>query len=547
MPGDQTRDLPDHYYLDNFRFLLEFVSGRYRDLLTSGETVWCDDFFQLPDNAQRLYVRLIQRKGPLFRTDRLSYPEINSLDRAVGHLLDTGFADRAMEVGQREKLALLLKPELLALPEAAGLGTSRKKQELLAILGERPVSMPAIPIIRPLHRHRMQVFRLLFFGNPDQDLTEFVLHELGVTRYETCFLDSGVRPFQDRCEIDTWLALHALAQNIHEVIDSGSQDDLLALIDDLPERPPGNRTGRRHDTLVNRIARQCERLSLFEQALALYRRSCTPPSRERRVRILARLNRLEESRRLCQEMAEDPGSEPEQEFSARWLARHSGGAGRSGPAAEYSPPVTEVCLAAKPGVPVEILAGDWFRESGASAVYVENSLLPGIFGLAFWDIIFAPVRGAFFHPFQRGPADLFSPEFQQNRKSLIDARMAEITDGYTLEAIVLSHFRSKQDLANHFVDWSRLSEDLLKATLAGLPNQGLLSVFSRLLRDPARNRSGFPDLAVFHAGRCELVEVKGPGDRLQDNQRRWLHHFSRSGIDARVLRVRFDGGRAGAT
>ncbi|WP_444679438.1 VRR-NUC domain-containing protein [Halomonas sp. E19] len=33
------------------------------------------------------------------------------------------------------------------------------------------------------------------------------------------------------------------------------------------------------------------------------------------------------------------------------------------------------------------------------------------------------------------------------------------------------------------------------------------------------------------------MEVKGPGDRLQDNQRRWLAHFHAHGIPVAVCQV----------
>lgn len=38
------------------------------------------------------------------------------------------------------------------------------------------------------------------------------------------------------------------------------------------------------------------------------------------------------------------------------------------------------------------------------------------------------------------------------------------------------------------------------------------------------NRSGFPDLIQFWPAerRYNMIEVKGPGDRLQDNQLRWI-------------------------
>ena len=40
----------------------------------------------------------------------------------------------------------------------------------------------------------------------------------------------------------------------------------------------------------------------------------------------------------------------------------------------------------------------------------------GLFGLLFWEVIFAPNDGAFFHPYQSGPADLFDADFYPRRE-----------------------------------------------------------------------------------------------------------------------------------
>ncbi|MEX3824462.1 VRR-NUC domain-containing protein, partial [Paraburkholderia sp. BR14262] len=65
--------------------------------------------------------------------------------------------------------------------------------------------------------------------------------------------------------------------------------------------------------------------------------------------------------------------------------------------------------------------------------------------------------------------------------------------------------------------------------------------FERLLREPVANRSGLPDLVRFwpHERRYELIEVKGPGDRLQDNQRRWLAYCVQHCMPVSVLQVRW--------
>jgi hypothetical protein len=50
-----------------------------------------------------------------------------------------------------------------------------------------------------------------------------------------------------------------------------------------------------------------------------------------------------------------------------------------------------------------------------------------------------------------------------------------------------------------------------------------------------------PDLIRFWPAerRYELIEVKGPGDRLQDNQIRWLAYCAQHGMPVRVLDVRW--------
>ena len=65
----------------------------------------------------------------------------------------------------------------------------------------------------------------------------------------------------------------------------------------------------------------------------------------------------------------------------------------------------------------------------------------------------------------------------------------------------------------------------------------LIQVFGRILDDPKYHCSGFPDLLVWHGNQFELVEVKGPGDRLQDHQRRWQQFFLKIGLPAKVLHV----------
>jgi hypothetical protein len=72
-----------------------------------------------------------------------------------------------------------------------------------------------------------------------------------------------------------------------------------------------------------------------------------------------------------------------------------------------------------------------------------------------------------------------------------------------------------------------------------IPAAHLSSIFKRMLSDLERNSSGFPDLVQFYPNerRYRFIEVKGPGDRLQDHQRRWMKHFAEHEIPAAVCHV----------
>ena len=89
------------------------------------------------------------------------------------------------------------------------------------------------------------------------------------------------------------------------------------------------------------------------------------------------------------------------------------------------------------------------------------------------------------------------------------------------------------------MDWRRINVELVEAAARTIPATHLLAVWERILFDPLENRRGFPDLIALgsRAGDYCLIEVKGPGDALQDNQKRWLRYFQTQQIPAQVAWV----------
>jgi len=213
----------------------------------------------------------------------------------------------------------------------------------------------------------------------------------------------------------------------------------------------------------------------------------------------------------------------------------------------------ETLVLVRPDVPasVEYVVRDHLAQPEAPVHYVENTLINSLFGLLCWEPVFAAVPGAFFHPFQRGPADLHAPDFAARRADVFAACFAQLDSGAYCDTI-RRHYATKAGLQSPFVFWGVLTDELLEQALACLPADHLRLWFVRLLADIRGNRSGLPDLVRFWPDerRYELIEVKGPGDRLQDNQTRWLAYCVAHGMPVRVVDVEWADARvahAGAT
>src|ERR1700733_10623167 len=64
------------YYLLNFERALAWLAERYDDVFGADERSFLDEFGRLPQPSRALLVRMLMRKGTLFRASRLNYDEI---------------------------------------------------------------------------------------------------------------------------------------------------------------------------------------------------------------------------------------------------------------------------------------------------------------------------------------------------------------------------------------------------------------------------------------------------------------------------------------
>ncbi|WP_089726965.1 VRR-NUC domain-containing protein [Modicisalibacter muralis] len=537
------------YYLNNFHTVLDWIGARYRDLLSADERAFIDDFSALPQASRALLVRMIMRKGTLFRASKLNYAEIGPMPEAVLPLIDAGWVDAEPELSLEQLFALSTKAEIMTalMPAPAPSDRALKKADLLETL--KPMYDEArrfdawfadsgdgvyeLTLMAMCDR-----FRLMFFGNLRQDWTEFVLADLGIYRYERVEFSAASRAFQQRADIDAYLHLH----RCRERFEAG--EPLIELLDAVPAAFDDNPwLEARRAKLLFQLGQHCERSGELASALTLYADCTHPGARIRRLRVLERSGRFDAALALAREVERSPESDAETQHLQRILPRLHRKLGLPGLPRQQPAAVERIDLRlSRPTGPISVEGAvrKHLDEPHAPVHYVENALINSLFGLLCWEAIFAPLPGAFFHPFHSGPADLSRPDFYRRRAALFDACLARL-DTHDYQTVIRDIFMAKQGIQSPFVHWGIVDEDLLEQALACFPREHLKLWFARLLWDIKANRAGLPDLIQFCPEKktYRMIEVKGPGDRLQDNQLRWLDFCAEHGMPVTVCYVQW--------
>ncbi len=330
------------------------------------------------------------------------------------------------------------------------------------------------------------------------------------------------------------------------------KDELLLLCDALWPDVKLNRSSRKQELQARLLNQPLPTQPLRDwwpaAPFRLIRLSCMPLMDRMRLMFFGNLHQdwsefvlTELGHQAAQEELEQTAQPEARVRVQRILQRSAKKAGREAPLVRKTKlPLLELELLPSGNQRVEALVIQHLQAQGFKAWHVENQLFTGLFALLFWPALFAPVKGAFFHPFQSGPADLYHADFARKRQSLIDEGFRKLEDGRYREAI-LNTLKRKHGLRCNLVHWPSLDTELVTEALTCIPAEHLGAIFRHLLLDLRHHRRGLPDLICLNPEQehYQLIEVKGPNDRLQDHQRLWMEFFITQGITATLCRVRF--------
>lgn len=143
---------------------------------------------------------------------------------------------------------------------------------------------------------------------------------------------------------------------------------------------------------------------------------------------------------------------------------------------------------------------------------------------------------------QTAPLDLDTDFFYPTRRNLIESQLERINHGLAEEILIIS-WESHNGTACRGVNWDKHSLLDLRAVVSAISGSSLAALCRHLAQDYRHWSSGMPDLLLWrfldckHRAESKLVEVKGPNDRLSEQQRAWLLILMDCGFDVEVCKV----------
>ncbi|CBI39437.3 unnamed protein product, partial [Vitis vinifera] len=600
-------------YQRNFCFLIQEVLASNPHLFTDDEKIFLGSFTSLSDDCQRIFVRLYTRKGPWFRMCNISYPEVLDSKQAVRGLSDAGYICSSQSMiephdngDMKEVLNLLTVSELREISSAlqhCHHGT--RKQDLIASLlssyedGLCPLLQRAIlnktgTCVRISCKAESLVWRALrlFFLNGEQDLSAFLLVDLGIVKYPTynCIISDQIFPGLN--DLLAYEEAIEVAQIMDEALDDKNSGLVLRCISISNSRlfiscskSTQSSASESAATFLSCLSASwvyskvvllgisfLERERRYDDAVHLLKRlldgfTCDGRRGYWTLRLsvdLEHLGRLNESLSVAEDGLLDPWVRAGSRMALQRRVLRLGKPPRRWKTPCYSEAIKrkiiEVHVQGRPlncetGMKsrfygedgeqcgVEQLALQYYAGEGGGwqGVHTESGIWLTIFGLLMWDIIFADVPNVFHTRFQTAPLDLETQNFYVMRKSLIESHLEKINSDMA-EEILITSWESHVGVACRGVNWDRHSLSELRAAVTCIGGPCLASICRHLAQDYRSWSSGMPDLLLwrFHEdykGEAKLVEVKGPRDRLSEQQRAWLLLLMDYGFNVEVCKV----------
>lgn len=529
-----VKDLPKYYYHRNFCEIIETIDAELSHLLDEDSQLFLDDFKTLTFQAQCAYVRMCGRKGRVFDISRFNYPEIECLSDRFNVLQEKGFAAHVTLAEYPDYLHSLTKADLSLLLSDHVCETKFKKswrKDKLIHIALEELHFDDIFLPKTIYvQSRIETLEYLLFlhsGQVDGSLQSLTLRDLGLIKAPKPNQKYGAQFECLESAKSAWFYAAALRdfrqERFHRV------EDLVRTLNDWPEPRCSNSVGSR-DKLLYKLGGKHERSGDTNTALRLYERSDTALCNERVIRLRYKDGQKDWVKSRLEEIIENPSSDEEHAFAQDFYARKY--------KKKRTSIVTDILRDADTleldeafrNQP-ERAAMHHFKEKGLTCFRTENVPWRNLFGLLFWEELYANDAPREF------PKSLKSRAFYEDNKDRIESKLRDLDTPHLVMIQLLktltTHFGTYQTI----IHWKSRSLDRIQALVESAPKGAVAYMLRLMAKDWQAMKDGFPDLIVIENNNCRLFEIKAAGDVIRRNQLTRLRQLRTAGFRAEILQV----------
>jgi DNA polymerase III subunit epsilon len=531
--------LPVYYYHDHFTEMLFFVSEIYRPVLNERHRAFIETFKALSKDAQCLLIRMINRRGRIFRHGAFRYAEIADALSALEELRNCNLVRALVEGDYADFILCHAKEALIKDGKDAGLTDIRASWSKVKLIKYFLANVT----FKTAHDHcsggefialgdtePVEFLLYLYFGKTEDDLKNFALRDLGIIR-----TNKNANPsarFTDEAEARACFHYSRLLDRLETNSEDVYQSALTAMLGG-PQCTTDYASDLRNKA-AHRVGLYFEKQRESALAIQLYRAGSSADCNERLSRLLYASGDKIGAEDLLRRMIDDPASDDEFMFASDFYARKFGGQRTGACTALLRAGSTVTVDDAWRGNPEAGVAGV-LRRHGHKVYYAENTLWHCLFGLLFWDELFE--TGQLHSGFDWMPQCLKNKTFMRSFGREIEGKLAAVQNRTALPPIlrsVAAHWAKP----NGIFAWDHVDMDALRALLRACPS-GVTAMLRLMGEDYQAMRDGFPDLMTENGEAISFVEVKAEGDVIRRNQLTRLRQLNNAGIRAEIARVDF--------
>jgi hypothetical protein len=544
MPTSSKQVSPDPA-VEDLREILELGLAHGGELLTAGELAIVGRIQGLQGEAASLYARLSARRPEVFHLPALTVRYVEDLPGALAVLERLELADGLVPWSVRARH--LRRSELALACRALSLPATGRKAELAQRLAPHRDFAPG-RWVRLRHRGLVRRLEQMAFLRPWPDRSLLVLSRMGVVRWPEYALTSGAGAFGHRRALLSWEALLQGELQPEEALDAlargtalggggldlrpwlvGALREAAALVERRGEPQTAERWYRalvegghvRAGKVAVRWARTVEKQGRPADALAIVRSAMRGalPSEQVALRRMGR--RLARSLRTGFAPARPLQSPRVRQLRLLPASRATSSRPRwQGPEGE--------------ALTVEAAVLRHLARAGRRALHAEGTPFCTLATALCAELYFLPVPGALPVRFLAGPLDLGTPQFRARRAEPLQQLLSAIDRGEAPELVARADARWRGTRL-HGARWDVVDAPTLVELARGLGPAGTRTLVEAFLEHGLGQSAGLPDLVVLPGERVRLgfawpgwlpetlllVEIKGPGDTVRDEQRVW--------------------------